>query len=64
MDSWWRDRRATRHEVRSELRFATRSDLAAVLRIEFPADVADAWLRRNPVATSLTYGFVLFAVLA
>lgn len=64
VDSWWRDRLATRHEVRSELRFASRDDLTAVLRIEFPADIADAWLRRNGAATGLTYGFVLFAVQA
>lgn len=64
VDAWWRDRRARRHEVRSELRFANRADLAAVLRIEVPGSVADAWLRRNPAALSLTYGFVLFAVQA
>ncbi len=62
VDSWWRDRRATRHEVRSELRFASRADLAAVLHIEFPARVAAAWLRRNPAATGLSYGYVLFLV--
>jgi SAM-dependent methyltransferase len=62
VDNWWRDRQATRHEVRSELRFASRRDLAAVLRIEFPAEVAAAWLRRHPAATGLTYGFVLFAL--
>jgi len=64
VDRWWQDRLATRHEVRSELRFASRGDLAAVLHIEFPAEVADDWLRRNPAATGLTYGFVLFAVRA
>jgi SAM-dependent methyltransferase len=64
VDRWWRDRLATRHEVRSELRFASRAELATVLRIEFPADVASAWLRRNPGATGLTYGFALFAVRA
>jgi SAM-dependent methyltransferase len=63
-DKWWADRGATRHEVRSEWRFASRSDLAAVLGIEFPAEVADAWLSRHPAATGLTYGYVLFAVTA
>jgi SAM-dependent methyltransferase len=63
-DRWWADRGAARHEVRSEWRFESRSDLAAVLRIEFPAEVADAWLSRNPAATGLTYGYVLFAVAA
>lgn len=62
VDAWWLERGATRHEVRSELSFASRGDLAAVLRIEFPAEVAGAWLRRNPVATGLSYGYVLFAV--
>jgi ubiquinone/menaquinone biosynthesis C-methylase UbiE len=62
IDNWWRDRGATRHAVRSEWRFASRADLRAVLRIEFPDPVTDAWLARNPVATGLTYGYVLFAV--
>jgi len=62
VDAWWRDRQATRREVRSELRFASRAELAEVLRIEFPPEVTAAWLRRNPTATGLTYGYVLFAV--
>ncbi len=62
VDAWWCDRGAARHEVRSELRFASRADLAAVLSIEFPADVAAAWLRRHPAATSVSYGYVLFSV--
>jgi SAM-dependent methyltransferase len=63
-DRWWASRGASRHEVRSELRFGRRADLAAVLRIEFPAEVADAWLSRNLLATGLSYGYVLFAVTA
>jgi len=64
VDRWWRDRGATRHEVRSELRFASRAELAAVLGIEFPAAIASAWLSRNPAATGLSYGYALFVVLA
>jgi len=63
-DQWWADRGATRHEVRSQWQFASREDLAAVLRIEFPAEVADGWLSRHPVATGLSYGYALFAVTA
>jgi len=62
VDAWWRDRGATRHEVQSELRFATHADLAAVLHIEFSAQVATAWLSRHPAATGLSYGYVLFSV--
>ena len=62
VDDWWRARGATRHEVRSELRFASRADLAAVLNIELPAEVARGWLARNPYSTGLTYGYVLFRV--
>jgi hypothetical protein len=64
VDAWWQDRGARRHAVRSELRFASRADLAAVLQIEVPGPVAAAWLRRNPTALSLTYGFMLYAVRA
>jgi SAM-dependent methyltransferase len=62
IDSWWRERGATRHEVRSQWRFASRADLAAVLNIEVPATVARAWLARHPAATGLSYGHVLFAI--
>jgi Methyltransferase domain len=62
IDAWWRERGATRHEVRSQWRFASRADLAAVLNIEVPATVARAWLARHPAVTSLSYGHVLFAV--
>ena len=64
VDAWWRDRGATRCEVRSRLDFSSRAELSAVLHIEFPADVARAWLRRHPAATGLSYGYVLFAVRA
>jgi SAM-dependent methyltransferase len=64
VDAWWRDRGATRYEVRSRLDFASRAELSAVLHIEFPAEVARAWLRRHPTATGLSYGYVLFAVRA
>jgi SAM-dependent methyltransferase len=62
IDAWWRERGATRHEVRSRWAFASRADLAAVLEIEVPAAVARAWLARHPTATSLSCGYVLFAV--
>jgi SAM-dependent methyltransferase len=65
IDAWWRDRGASRHEVRSQWRFRSREDLAAVLNIEVPAATARAWLARHPAATGamgLTCGYVLFAV--
>jgi ubiquinone/menaquinone biosynthesis C-methylase UbiE len=64
VDAWWAERGATRHEVRSELRFASRGDLEAMLHIEFPAAVAGDWLRRHPAATGLSYGYTLFAITA
>jgi SAM-dependent methyltransferase len=62
VDEWWRQRGARRFEVRSRWQFADRADLAAVLNIEVPAAVAQAWLARHPVATGLSYGYVLFVV--
>ena len=62
IDTWWRERGGTRHEVRSRWAFASRADLAAVLDIEVPAAVARAWLARHPTATGLSCGYVLFAV--
>jgi len=62
IDGWWRQRGATRHEVRSRWLFDSHADLAAVLNIEVPATAARAWLARNPAVTGLSYGYVLFAV--
>jgi SAM-dependent methyltransferase len=62
IDAWWRQRGATRHEVRSQWRFARREDLAAVLNIEVPAATARSWLAHHPAAMGLTCGYVLFAV--
>jgi SAM-dependent methyltransferase len=63
-DAWWRDRGAIRREVHSGWTFDCRADLDAQHRVEFPAQVADAWLARHPAATSISYGYVLFAVAA
>lgn len=61
-DRWWDERGATRVEVRSQWRFGTADDLAAVLRNEFRDGTADAWLGAHPGALAISYGFVLFAV--
>jgi SAM-dependent methyltransferase len=62
IDAWWRERGASRHEVRSQWQFRSREDLAAVLNIEVPAATARDWLARHPATTGLTCGYVLFAV--
>lgn len=59
---WWAERGAVRREVTSEWRFTRREDLEAVLRLEFPAEVAEPWLLAHPGALGLTYGYVLYAV--
>jgi SAM-dependent methyltransferase len=61
-DEWWAARGATRREVMSDWRFDSRSDLEAVLRLEFPPSVTQTWLQQHPDDLSLTYGYVLFAV--
>jgi SAM-dependent methyltransferase len=61
-DDWWARRGAQRTEVLSEWRFETRTDFEAVLRLEFPTEVADAWLAAHPDALGLSYGFVLFTL--
>jgi ubiquinone/menaquinone biosynthesis C-methylase UbiE len=61
-DAWWAARGASRTEVISRWEFGSRSDFEAVLRLEFAADVADAWLAGHPDALGLSYGYVLFAV--
>ncbi len=61
-DDWWARRGAERTEVMSEWRFARRADFEAVLRLEFPAGVADPWLAAHPRALGLGYGYLLFTV--
>jgi SAM-dependent methyltransferase len=61
-DAWWAARGASRTEVMSRWEFGSRSDFESVLRLEFPADVADPWLAGHPSALGLSYGYVLFAV--
>ncbi len=46
----------------SEWTFDTRADLEAVLRLELPADLVEPWLDEHPDRTSISYGYVLFAV--
>jgi SAM-dependent methyltransferase len=61
-DAWWAARGAERVEVMSRWAFAIRADFEAVLRLEFPADIADPWLAAHPDALGLTYGYVLFVL--
>jgi SAM-dependent methyltransferase len=61
-DAWWAARGASRTEVMSRWEFGSRTDFEAVLRLEFAAGVADAWLAGHPDALGLSYGYVLFAV--
>jgi SAM-dependent methyltransferase len=61
-DAWWTARGAVRAEVMSRWEFGSRSDLAAVLGLEFPGHVAGSWLTEHPEVTGLSYGYVLFAV--
>ncbi|MEY9965647.1 ubiquinone/menaquinone biosynthesis C-methylase UbiE [Streptacidiphilus sp. MAP12-16] len=61
-DEWWAQRGAERTEVLSEWRFNSRADLEAVLRLEFPAEIADPWLAAHPAALGLSYGYVLFTI--
>src|SRR5262249_26206145 len=61
-DAWWARHDAERMEVASRWGFKTRADFEAVLRLEFPAGVANPWLADHPEALGLTYHYVLFAV--
>lgn len=63
-DAWWAERGAQRSEVMSSWRFSRREDLEAVLRLEFPAQVADPWLAAHRDAMDLSYGYVLFTITA
>ena len=62
IDAWWRERGARQIRVRSEWRFPSPADLAAVLRNEFRGGAADEWLAAHPGRTHISYGFALYVV--
>jgi hypothetical protein len=59
---WWEDQGATRHEVMSSWKFDSVEDLASVLHIEFPAQLAHEWIAEHPQATELSYSYVIYFV--
>lgn len=61
-DAWWAARGADRTTVRSSWRFTSRADFEAVLRMEFPLNVAGPWLAAHAGALGLSYSYALFAV--
>jgi SAM-dependent methyltransferase len=60
VDRFWRQVGATGFDVRSSWRFPTPAQLAAVLPIELPREVADGWLSSHPGALALSYGYRLW----
>lgn len=56
---WWASKGARSTPVMSSWEFDTRADLEAVLRLEFPEEIADDWLREHPDRTGLSYGYLL-----
>ena len=61
-DAWWAAHGADRTTVRSSWRFTSRADFEAVLRMEFPLEVADPWLAAHPGALGLGYSYSLHAI--
>lgn len=56
---WWRNKEAQTTPVLSSWQFDSWDDLAAVLRLEFPHDVANRWLRNHPGRRHLSYGYLI-----
>ena len=61
-DAWWAARGADYATVRSSWRFTSRADFEAVLRMEFPLQVADPWLAARPGALGLSYSYSLHSI--
>jgi SAM-dependent methyltransferase len=61
-DAWWAARGADHATVRSSWRFTSRADFEAVLRMEFPLQVADPWLAAHPGALGLSYSYSLHSI--
>lgn len=56
---WWAERGAVSEAVMSSWRFDARAEFEAVLRLEFPAEVAGAWLTAHTGRLGLSYGYVV-----
>lgn len=61
-DRWWQERGARRTAVMSGWTARDAEELTALLRMEFPADIASGWLADHPGRRSISYGYVLFTV--
>ncbi|OLR95368.1 class I SAM-dependent methyltransferase [Actinokineospora bangkokensis] len=61
-DAWWAERGARRTAVLSAWRCADPAELAAVLRLEFPGELVDAWVAGHPGRAEISCGYALFAV--
>lgn len=59
IEDFWADRGFTLQRVVSEWLFASRADLAAVVRIEFPAELADRILAEHE-GVSVEYHYALY----
>lgn len=63
-DRWWRERGAERIDVRAGWRCRSATELEAILRLEFPSDVVDRYVRRHPDRRDISYGVALFVLRA
>lgn len=57
IENWWHQHGATSSSIMSSWQFRSRADLEAVLRLEFPASVADDWLSSHPDRLALSYSY-------
>jgi SAM-dependent methyltransferase len=59
IDEFWSSKGFAAQRIDSQWTFDTRSDMEAVVRIEFPSEVADRILATHP-STSVSYSYRLF----
>lgn len=59
---WWAAQGATTREVMSSWSFESTADRDAVLRLEFPAEVAEAHVASRADQSSVGYGYLLHSV--
>jgi SAM-dependent methyltransferase len=62
IEQWWADHGGRAVKLRSQWRFGSPGDLAAVLRNEFRDGSADSWLAEHPDRSHISYGFCLYVV--
>lgn len=59
-DAWWAERGAVRHEIEGGWQATSADELERILRIEFPSEIVDEFVRGRTASAELSYRFAVY----